>query len=159
MDRNEKGTRDANRDPLTGEPGAHPVGVGIGTAAGGAAAGAAAGAVAGPVGAVAGAVVGGIVGGLAGKAAGEALDPTREDAYWKDNYKNESYYDSNLNYDDYSPAYRTGYIGRSRFGDKDFDDVEADLRADYERNKGSSKLAWDRAKQASRAAWNRGGSL
>ena len=36
MDRNEKGTRDANRDPLTGEPGAHPVGVGIGTAAGGA---------------------------------------------------------------------------------------------------------------------------
>ena len=159
MDPNDKATRDANRDPLTGEPGAHPVGVGIGTAAGGAAAGAAAGAVAGPVGAIAGAVVGGIVGGLAGKAAGEALDPTREDAYWKENYKNESYYDSNLKYDDYSPAYRTGYTGRSRFADKNFDDVEADLRADYERSKGSSKLAWEHAKQASRAAWNRvGGS-
>ena len=60
-------TGDANPDPITGEKGAHPIGVGIGTAAGGAAAGAAAGMAAGPVGAVAGAVVGGIAGGLAGK--------------------------------------------------------------------------------------------
>jgi hypothetical protein len=110
------------------------------------------------VGAVAGAIVGGIAGGLAGKAAGEALDPTREDAYWKDNYKNESYYDSNLSYDDYSPAYRVGYMGRSRFADQNFDDVESDLRADYERDKGSSKLDWDRARAASHAAWNRGAS-
>ena len=63
MERNEKEPRDANRDPITGAPGAHPVGVGLGTAAGGMAAGAAAGAVGGPAGAVAGAVVGGIVAG------------------------------------------------------------------------------------------------
>ena len=93
MERNEKEPRDANRDPITGAPGAHPVGVGLGTAAGGMAAGAAAGAVGGPAGAVAGAVVGGIVGGLAGKAAGEALDPTAEDAYWRDNHKSQSHYD------------------------------------------------------------------
>lgn len=41
--------RDANRDPITDEPGAHPVGTGIGAALGGAAAGAAAGAFGGPV--------------------------------------------------------------------------------------------------------------
>ena len=35
--------RDANRDPITNEPGAHPVGTGVGAALGGAAAGAAAG--------------------------------------------------------------------------------------------------------------------
>src|SRR3954447_11610765 len=58
---------DSNRDPITGEPGAHPVGAGVGAAVGGAATGAAAGAVAGPVGAVVGAVAGGVVGGLAGK--------------------------------------------------------------------------------------------
>src|SRR5947208_1092212 len=40
-------TADANPDPITGEPGAHPVGVGIGAAAGGAAAGALGGAAAG----------------------------------------------------------------------------------------------------------------
>ena len=155
MDRNEKDTRDANRDPISGAPGAHPVGVGLGTAAGGMAAGAAAGVVAGPVGALAGAVVGGIVGGLAGKAAGEALDPTAEDAYWKENYKSESYYDNALQYDDYSPAYRTGYTGRARLGARSFDEVESDLRKDYESSKGQSKLSWEHAKHATRAAWNR----
>ena len=46
--------RDENRDPITGAPGAHPVGTGIGAAAGGVAAGAAAGTVAaGPIGALA----------------------------------------------------------------------------------------------------------
>ena len=42
----------ANLDPITGAPGAHPVGTGIGAAAGGVAAGAAVGSVAGPVGTV-----------------------------------------------------------------------------------------------------------
>jgi len=54
LDRTPKGldpTPDANRDPLTGAPGSHPVGTGIGAAAGGVAAGAAAGTLAaGPVG-------------------------------------------------------------------------------------------------------------
>jgi len=158
MDRNDTSKRDANRDPITGEPGSHPVGTGLGAAAGGMAAGAAAGAVAGPAGAVAGAVVGGVVGGLAGKAAGEAIDPTREDAYWKENYTRESYYDKSLRYDDYAPAYRTGYLGRGQYGDRSFDDVEGDLRKDYERSKGASSLTWDRAKLAARAAWARVGN-
>ena len=42
MERTEREDRDANRDPLTGEPGSHPVGTGLGAAAGGMAAGAAA---------------------------------------------------------------------------------------------------------------------
>jgi len=53
---------DANRDPISGEPGAHPIGTGIGAAGGGAAAGAATGmavgTVAGPVGTAVGAAVG-----------------------------------------------------------------------------------------------------
>src|SRR5262249_37777679 len=73
---------DMNLDPITGEPGAHPVGTGIGAATGGAATGAAAGSVAGPVGTVVGAVAGGIVGGLAGHSIAEAIDPTAEQAYW-----------------------------------------------------------------------------
>ena len=65
-----------NRDPITKEPGAHPVEVGVGTALAGAAAGLAAGSLVGPVGTVIGAVVGGVAGGYGGKLAGEALDPT-----------------------------------------------------------------------------------
>ncbi len=71
-----KNQQDANRDPITGEPGSHPVGTGLGAAAGGAAAGAAVGTVAGPVGTGIGAAVGAVAGGLAGKAAGEHFNPT-----------------------------------------------------------------------------------
>lgn len=84
MAKNMTEKRDANRDPITGAPGSHPVGTGLGAAAGGVAAGAAAGTVAGPVGTVVGAAVGAVVGGLAGKATAEAIDPTAEDAYWQD---------------------------------------------------------------------------
>lgn len=66
----------ANRDPITGTPGAHPVGTGVGALAGGAAAGAAVGTVAGPVGTAIGAAVGAVAGGLAGKGVAEQVDPT-----------------------------------------------------------------------------------
>src|SRR4051812_49659317 len=68
-------SNDENRDPITGEPGAHPVGTGVG-AAGAGAAGAAIGAAAGPAGSAVGAAAGAIIGGLGGKAAGEAMNPT-----------------------------------------------------------------------------------
>jgi phage tail tape-measure protein len=64
-----------NPDPLTGAPGAHPVGTGLG-AVSGAAAGASIGAAAGPVGAAVGTVVGAVAGALAGKGAAEAVHPT-----------------------------------------------------------------------------------
>ena len=145
----------ANRDPITGAPGSHPVGTGLGAIAGGMAAGAAAGTVAGPVGTAIGAAAGAIVGGLAGKAAGEALDPTVEAAYWEKNYASEPYYESAYTYDDYSPAYRTGYLGRSQFKGRTYDQVERDLEAEYNRAKGTSKLEWDKAKAATKAAWHR----
>ena len=65
----------ANRDPVSGAPGAHPVGTGIGAAAGGIAAGAAAGSLAaGPVGTMVGAAVGAVAGGLAGRAVAQSID-------------------------------------------------------------------------------------
>src|SRR5215218_8814958 len=88
-----------NRDPITGAPGAHPVGTGLGAAAGGMAAGAAAGSVAGPAGTVAGAVVGAVAGGLAGKGIAEKIDPTLEDAYWREQYTSRPYYSKEYNYD------------------------------------------------------------
>jgi outer membrane lipoprotein SlyB len=71
---------DAHRDPISGAPGAHPVGTGLGAALGGAAAGAVAGGIVGPVGTAVVAAVGAVIGGLAGKDFAETIDPTREDA-------------------------------------------------------------------------------
>lgn len=148
-------SRDANPDPLTGAPGSHPVGTGIGAAAGGMAAGAAAGSVAGPVGTLAGAAAGAVVGGLMGKAAAEAIDPTAEEAYWKENYVREPYYQKGVSYDNYAPAYRTGYEGRSKYSGRKFEEVERDLEQNYAQVKGDSSLSWDQARPAAHAAWHR----
>jgi uncharacterized protein (TIGR02284 family) len=144
--------RDMNRDPITDAPGAHPVGTGIG-ATGGAVAGGVAGAVGGPIGVAVGGVVGAIVGGLAGKAAAEAVNPTAEEAYWRDNYLTEPYYEKGRAFDEYAPAYRLGVTGRTRYDDWDL--AEPTLASEWESSRGGSSLAWPQARDASRAAWNR----
>jgi hypothetical protein len=125
---------------------------GVGGAAAGAAIG---GAVGGPPGALIGGAIGAVAGGLAGKGGAEAVNPTVEDAYWRDNYRNEPYYQSGFNYDEYRPAYRTGWEGRARYPGRNFEDVERDLATDYERNRGSSSLDWERSRDAVRAGWSR----
>jgi hypothetical protein len=145
--------RDArNEDPITGEPGSHPVGVGVGTAA---ATGAAVGAAGGPVGAVIGTVIGGIAGAAAGKAGGEAVNPTVEEAYWRDQHPRQDYAESEFTYDeDYAPAYRLGWEGPNRYN-TNLDTADSALRNDWEERKGKSRLDWERAKHAVRAGWHR----
>lgn len=143
-----------NRDPITGAPGAHPVGTGLG-AAGGGATGAAIGSVAGPIGTVIGGVAGAIAGGLAGKGIAEAVDPTVEDAYWRNNYSKQDYVQDGEAYDAYAPAYRTGYEGRSRYPGKTYEEAEADLQREYQKSQSDGTLDWNRAKYATRDAWDR----
>jgi uncharacterized protein (TIGR02284 family) len=144
--------KDLHRDPVTDEPGAHPVGTGVG-AVGGAVAGAAAGAAGGPAGMAVGGVIGAIVGGLAGHAAAEAIDPTAEEKHWRENYQSEPYYEQGRSFDDYAPAYRMGVTGRTRYDS--WDTAEPQLRSDWESSRGTSALDWDSARPASRAAWDR----
>jgi len=145
-----------NRDPITGAPGSHPVGTGLGAAAGGIAAGAIAGSMAaGPVGTVVGAAVGAIAGGLAGKGIAEAIDPTAEEAYWRENYTSRPYVASGATFEDYGPAYRYGVDSYGRYEGSTFDQAEPELARDWERARGTSSLAWERAKDATRDSWNR----
>ncbi len=154
-DSDRRGT-DENRDPISGARGAHPVGTGVGAVAGGAATGAAVGSVAGPVGTAAGVVGGAIVGGLVGKGVAESVNPTAERDYWNKNYNREPYYQSGRTFDDYDPAYRTGYEGYARYGrERTWDECETDLRRDYDKNRGKSQFQWEHARPAARAAWDR----
>lgn len=144
-----------NRDPITGAPGAHPVGTGVGAATG-AAAGAAVGtAVGGPVGAGVGIVAGGILGGLAGKGAAEEIDPTAEDAYWRENYRTRTYVEKGSDYDEYGPAFRAGYQAYGRHRGRRYEEIEPELQSDYERSVGQRGLGWEKARHAARDAWNR----
>jgi uncharacterized protein (TIGR02284 family) len=153
----EREERDLNQDPITGEPGAHPVGTGLGSA-GGAVAGATVGAIGGPVGAAIGGVAGAVLGGLGGKRAAEAINPTAEEAYWRENYTKEPYYEQGRSADDYIPAYRMGLTGRTNYGE-DWTTVEPHLQQQWPAQRGSSTLDWDRAKHPARAAWARADDL
>lgn len=152
---NETHDNDGHRDPISGAPGVHPVGTGAGALLGGAAAGAAAGTVVGPVGTIVGAAVGAVVGGLAGKGVAEAIDPTREDAYWRSNYSDRPYVASGSSYDDYGPAYGFGVDAFSRYPGRAFDDIEPEMSRAWMTSNGSSTLAWDTARSAARDAWIR----
>jgi len=145
---------DANRDPLTHEPGAHPIGTGVGAAMGGTAAGAAAGAFGGPVGAAIGGVASAVAGGLAGKAAAEAVNPSAEDAYWRAAYDREPYYVGGRTYDQYRPAYELGWSSVGRY-DGDFDVIEPRLADDWRARHAADGLAWTDVRPATRAAWER----
>jgi uncharacterized protein (TIGR02284 family) len=145
--------KDLNRDPITDEPGAHPVGTGVG-ALGGAVAGAGVGAMGGPIGAAVGGVAGAVIGGLAGKAVAESIDPTAEEAHWRDNYHREPYYEQGRSFDDYAPAYRLGLTGRTRY-QGDWQSAEPKLASEWDEARGKSSLSWSQAQPASRAAWDR----
>jgi hypothetical protein len=150
----DKNDKSRNPDPVTKTKSSHVVGTGIGAVAGGAAAGAAVGTVAGPAGTIAGAAVGAVVGGLAGHSVAKAVNPSLEDAYWRENHRRQPYAQGR-SYDEYGPAYRIGYEGYALYGAEGgtFEDREVVLQRSYEATQ--PKLAWDQARPASRAAWER----
>jgi len=152
-------TRDANLDPISKEPGSHPVGTGVGAALGGAAAGAAVGTVAGPIGTAVGAAAGAVIGGLAGKGVAEAIDPTAEEAYWRANYATRPYATDKASYDVYAPAYRYGWEARARHADRSWDEAVPELRQRWIDENSHSSLTWDGAAPAVRDAWDRVGTV
>ena len=145
---------DFNLDPISKEPGSHPLGTGFGAAVGGAAVGVALGSLGGPVGALVGGVAGAVAGGMGGKATAEAFSPTAEEAYWQSNYNREPYYESGRPFDDYAPAYSLGLYGYTKYGGS-FDEAESRVASHWDTKKDRSTLTWTEASAASRAAWNR----
>lgn len=145
---------DNNEDPITGEPGAHPLGTAAGAIIGGVAGAALGTSMAGPIGGMAGAgmATGALAGGLIGKVTAEGIDPTTEDSYWREQHPSEPYAIGE-DYETYEPAYRAGYEGYASHRGVEFEDVEEDIREKYSAH--SAGLPWDKARPAVRAAWNR----
>jgi hypothetical protein len=146
---------EVNRDPLSGTPGAHPLGTGAGAASGGVAGAVAGVAVGGPIGGMVGAVVGAVAGGLAGKSAAEAVNPTEEERFWREIYIREPYYAQGRNYEYYAPAFRAGWEGRVLHDGRSFEDAEPALQSSYNLGKSELDPTWQEVRPAARAAWNR----
>ena len=82
------------------------------------------------------------------------IDPTAEDAYWRDNYATRPYTDGG-SYDEFGPAYRYGVSSYTAYPDRTFEEIEPDLRRDWAAARGSSRLEWDRARFAAKDSWQR----
>ena len=146
---------DRNADPITNAAGAHPIETGVGAALGGAAAGMAAGLVAGPVGAVIGAVIGGVAGGYAGKGVGEVIDPTVDYRWLEENFAGRSYVKKGEKFDHYVPAYRYGGQAETKFAGKPFEEIEPEIKPEWDNVRGESNMKWDRARHAVKDAYER----
>lgn len=151
----------ANRDPITGEPGSHPIGTTIGTAIGASAGvataiatGAAAGAALGPVGAAIGALAGGIFGAGVGHAMAEDMFPTQL-TWWKENYQGRTYIKNGAAFDQYEPAYWYGIDAGMRYPEESFESLEPNIRNNWNLARGNSTLEWDDARPAVREAYDR----
>jgi len=79
-----------------------------------------------------------------------------EDAYWKTNYRNRPYASSaGQEYDFYRPGYRYGVESASRYQGRNWDEVESDLRSDWDRYEHRGQSTWEQMKSAVRDAWDR----
>ncbi len=145
--------RDMNRDPLSGKPGAHPVGTGTGAAIG-ATVGGIVGAIGGPVGIAAGAAAGGVAGGLVGKGAAEYINPTGEVEYWRDVFPSRPYA-SGRQFNDFAPVYYSTAEAYQSNNGSSFEDVEPELQRKWTGNPSNSRLSWSEARDASKDAWDR----
>lgn len=107
------------------------------------------------MGTVVGAVAGAVAGGLAGKAIAKSIDPTAEEAYWRQNYSSRPYVTKEATFDEYGPAYRYGVDAYGRYEGRSFEQAEPELMRNWDGAKGTSKLPWKNAKHAAQDAWQR----
>jgi hypothetical protein len=156
MERDKPLAKGNDKREAKGPLGAHPVGTAVGGVAGATATGAAVGSAAGPLGTVVGAAVGALAGGVAGAMVAEAIDPAKEDNYWRASWMDRDYADPSLDYEkDYGPAYRYGVEGFVGAPDKHFEELEPELSTAWRASRGESRLDWDRARPATLDAWQR----
>ncbi len=155
----------ADDDTLVGVPGGHPVATGLGAVLVGAATGTVGGSLAGPIGSIIGAVAGGVAGGLGGDAIGNAVDEipgsadrrVDADPLARMETGHPAYFESDLRsgVENHGPACAFGIDSYRRHGSRSFDEVQAELAAEWDAFRGPSTMSWGRAKPATRDAWIR----
>lgn len=144
----------AKKDVGDDEPhaGTAPSETGMGAAFDASAKGAMMGAAAGPVSAIVGAAAGVIVGVLSGNRIAESIDPAIEIEHWRESFPTRDYYDPNLPFTDFEPAYR---LALENFrSDCRFEDLENVLRSQWNAEQADNRLSWFVAKLAMQDAWH-----
>ena len=80
---------------------------------------------------------------------------TQDDSYYRTHFQS-NYGTSGSSYDDYAPAYTYGSQMRGQYNGRQWDDVENNLRTDWETRHGSATgSTWEKMKAAVRHGWDR----
>jgi len=82
------------------------------------------------------------------------IDWNTEDTYWRENYRSRPYASGN-DYTYYQPGYRYGFESAHTYRGKNWDAVEDDLRAGWDKFEYRGKSTWESIKMAVRDAWDR----
>jgi DNA ligase-1 len=83
------------------------------------------------------------------------LDWTTEDEYWRNNYSSRPYVGSERTYERWQPGYRYGFESAQRHQGKNWNDVESNLRSDWDRYEHRGPSTWEQMKDAVRDGWDR----
>jgi hypothetical protein len=87
---------------------------------------------------------------------GDADNPIIEaaqDTYWRERFSERDYVDPARDYEYYRPAYRYGWESSDRYGGRPFDEVEPELREQWDRDR--MGLEWEEARPAVRDAFDK----
>ena len=89
-----------------------------------------------------------------GSSAG-ASEWATEDKYWRTNFSSRPYARADRGYETYQPGYRYGFESANRFKNRQWNDIEGDLRSGWDRFEHKGQSAWEHVKDAVRDAWDR----
>ena len=84
----------------------------------------------------------------------EMVNPTEFTQHFERVYQSQPYYSQDYTWKDYAPAYQYGYAAYGHYPDRNFNEVESELRQEWEETKLDTRLQWNEARDAVKDGWN-----
>jgi hypothetical protein len=81
------------------------------------------------------------------------LHPTEDESSWREHHGEQPWKEEP--YEHYEPAYKAGFEAARRHAGAHYEEIEANVARDYEKNDANPAIPWDRARPAVRSAWHR----
>ncbi len=80
---------------------------------------------------------------------------SENEKYWSEHWKDRPYVRADRSWEDYVEAFRMGWESHEKFEGRDFAQIEEELKREWDKQRGGSKLSWDEARNACCDAWGR----
>jgi hypothetical protein len=82
-------------------------------------------------------------------------DWNRDRGWWMANYANRPYVSADRLFEDYEPGYQFGYESANKYRGRKWNDIEPNLRTDWETYEGRGHHTWEHMKDAAHDAWDK----